>query len=60
MEKFKELENLQQSELEQKQNDYWSSIDLLNKTIENRKDNLDFVFFDGPATANGCLVFIIC
>lgn len=53
MKKFKNLENLSASELEQKENEYWSSIDILNKTIENRKDCKDFVFYDGPATANG-------
>lgn len=50
---FKSLENLSPSELEQKENDYWSSIDLLNQTIENRADCENFVFYDGPATANG-------
>ena len=31
------LENLSASELEQKENEYWSSIDILNQTIENRE-----------------------
>ena len=53
MKKFKNLENLSASELEQQENDYWSSIDILNKTIENRETNENFVFYDGPATANG-------
>ena len=53
MKKFKELEKLQESNLEQKENEYWSSIDLLNQTIENRKGKDNFVFYDGPATANG-------
>ena len=53
MEKFKNLENLSASELEQKENEYWSSIDILNQTIENREGCEDFVFYDGPATANG-------
>ncbi len=53
MRKFKELEKLSESEFEQKENEYWSSIDLLNQTIENRSDKENFVFYDGPATANG-------
>ena len=53
MKQFKNLENLSASELEKKENEYWSSIDILNKTIENRKNCKDFVFYDGPATANG-------
>ena len=53
MKQFKNLENLSASELEKKENEYWSSIDILNKTIENRKNCKYFVFYDGPATANG-------
>ncbi len=30
----------------------WEEINILTKTIENRKDNEKFVFYDGPATAN--------
>ena len=31
----------------------WKEKDILNKTIDNRKDSESFVFYDGPATANG-------
>ena len=32
----------------------WNGIyNILNKTIENRNDCDRFVFYDGPATANG-------
>ncbi len=31
----------------------WKEKDILNKTIDNRKDSENFVFYDGPATANG-------
>ena len=30
----------------------WKEMNLLNKTIENRKDCEDFVFYDGPIYAN--------
>ena len=30
----------------------WKEMDLLNKTIENRKGYEDFVFYDGPIYAN--------
>lgn len=33
--------------------EYWDKIDILNRTIENRKDSKNFVFYDGPAFANG-------
>ncbi len=32
---------------------FWKDNDILNKTIEWRKDNPHFVFFEGPPTANG-------
>ncbi len=53
MEKFKELRKGAVSELEMAQTDHWKKIDILNKSIENRKDSEDFVFYDGPAYANG-------
>lgn len=33
--------------------EYWNKIDILNRSIENRKDSKNFVFYDGPAFANG-------
>ena len=52
MEKFKKLENLEESVLEDKVSEYWEEIDVLNKSIDNRNKDT-FVFYDGPATANG-------
>lgn len=51
MEKFEELKKGKNSELEAIISHYWEEKDILNKSIENRKE--DFVFYDGPATANG-------
>ncbi len=51
MEKFKELKKGKNCELENETSQYWEENDILNKSIQNRKD--DFVFYDGPATANG-------
>jgi isoleucyl-tRNA synthetase len=31
----------------------WDEKNILQQTIDNRKDNENFVFYDGPATANG-------
>ena len=48
---FKELSKEKQSDLEQKLSEKWQKENLLQKTIDNREEN--FVFYDGPATANG-------
>ena len=53
MKKFEKLEKGNIKDIEQKQIDKWKEQDILNKTIENRKDNENFVFYDGPAYANG-------
>lgn len=49
---FKELEKKNTHERELEILDYWKKIDILNKTIENRKDAEDYVFYDGPIYAN--------
>jgi isoleucyl-tRNA synthetase len=51
MTKFRELQKEKTSIVESKISEYWDSIDILNKCIDSRKEN--FVFYDGPATANG-------
>ena len=48
---FKELEKGKNSVLEEKRMNHFLEDDILNKSIEKGKDY--FVFFDGPATANG-------
>ncbi|SES70987.1 isoleucine--tRNA ligase [Anaerobranca gottschalkii] len=53
MEKFKELSNLPVAENESSLAKFWDEIDLLNKTVENRKDAKPFIFYEGPPTANG-------
>ncbi len=53
MEKFEELSKEKVSEVERKILDKWLEEDILNKTIDNRKNSENFVFYDGPATANG-------
>ena len=53
MERFKSLSKEKTSVTEGKILDKWIKDDILNKTIENRKNDPYFVFFDGPATANG-------
>ena len=51
--KFEELSKEQTNKVESEILDKWKKEDILNKTIENRKGAENWVFYDGPATANG-------
>lgn len=52
--KFEKLKEGKSSEVEKEILKEWNGIyNILNKTIDNRKENDKFVFYDGPATANG-------
>ncbi len=54
MKKYKLLENKPVSETEEKILASWNSVDdILKETIENRASAPTWVFYDGPATANG-------
>ena len=48
---FKELSKEKVSRVEDEINENWKRMDILDKCIEGRTK--DFVFYDGPATANG-------
>ena len=48
---FKELSKEKVSRVEDEINEIWKKMDILDKCIEGRTK--DFVFYDGPATANG-------
>ena len=50
--KFEELDKRKTSEVESDLTEKFLKEDLLEETIENRKDAKNFVFYDGPATAN--------
>ena len=53
MTKFKELSKKSVYEREMDVLSSWKKMDILKKTIENRGKDNNFVFYDGPATANG-------
>jgi len=53
MKNFKELDKRAVSEVEASILERWQKDDILNRCIENRKNCENFVFYDGPATANG-------
>ena len=48
---FKELDKIKTSEVEASISENWEKMDILNKCLENKDQT--FVFYDGPATANG-------
>ena len=51
--KFKELKKGDVHNIELEIEKEWENEDILKKCIDNRKDCENFVFYDGPATANG-------
>ncbi len=52
--KFEKLEQGLISDVEKKRLESWGGVyNILNKSIDLRKDAPKFVFYDGPATANG-------
>ena len=53
MGKFKELSKKGNYEREMDILSSWKKMDILKKTIDNRSKDNNFVFYDGPATANG-------
>ncbi len=54
MKRFEELDNRPVAEVEKTILESWGGVsEILNKTIANRQDGENFVFYDGPATANG-------
>ena len=53
MDKFEELSKEKVSKVESEISKRWQEMDILDRSIEQRKGAKDFVFYDGPATANG-------
>ncbi|MFZ7134627.1 MAG: isoleucine--tRNA ligase [Eubacteriales bacterium] len=53
MAKFSELSKLSVAENEKRISDKWEEIDILQKSIDNRKHLSNYVFYEGPPTANG-------
>jgi len=52
MKDFKELDKREVHEVEKNILNEWKKMDILSKSIENRKDCEDWVFYDGPIYAN--------
>jgi isoleucyl-tRNA synthetase len=51
MKKYEELSKKKVDEVEAYYSEYWEKNNIFQKSIDKGKDN--FVFYDGPATANG-------
>lgn len=50
---FKELSKAPVSQREQETSKYWEKIDLLHRSVETREGKENYIFYDGPPTANG-------
>ena len=53
MKLFKDISKADYKNNEHEVSKYWEEIDLLEKSIETRKDKPSYVFYEGPPTANG-------
>ena len=53
MDGFKSLSNLPVAERENAIGEKWNKNNILEKSIENREGKEQFVFYEGPPTANG-------
>lgn len=51
--KYKEYKGLDYAEVADEILDFWKKNDIFKKSIEIRKDNPSFTFFEGPPSANG-------
>ena len=51
--KFKKLKQGTINEIEKKYGESWEKEKIFEKSIKNRKGHDNYVFYDGPATANG-------
>ena len=53
MKNFKELDKRDVHSVETSILESWKEMDVLNKSIDSKDKNNNWVFYDGPATANG-------
>lgn len=53
MKKFTEYQNLDLTDAAKEVAAFWKTHSIFEKSIENRKGNPEFVFYEGPPSANG-------
>ncbi len=51
--KFNEYDNLNLSQVNKEQLNEWEASDTFHKSVEKRRGNESFVFYEGPPSANG-------
>ena len=51
--KFEDLSKASVKEREMKTSEYWKELNLLKRSVDDREDGPEYVFYDGPPTANG-------
>ncbi|HNF47943.1 MAG TPA: isoleucine--tRNA ligase [Chitinophagales bacterium] len=50
---FKEIKHITQSDIEKQILDFWQTDNTFHNSITTREGNPDFVFYEGPPSANG-------
>jgi len=53
MKKYTEYKELKLSKIGKEVKDYWEENDIFNKSLKSHEGNEQFVFFEGPPSANG-------
>ena len=53
MSKFKEQSKLDLSKVNQEVLEKWNAEDVFHKSISEREGHPEFIFFEGPPSANG-------
>lgn len=51
--KYKEYKQFNPNEIEKEISAFWKSNDIFKKSISERADKPNFVFYEGPPSANG-------
>lgn len=53
MSQFKEYKNLNLIDVAENVSEFWKANDTFAKSVETRQENPEFVFYEGPPSANG-------
>ena len=54
--KFEKLEKKPIAEIEKDYLDFWEKENIFQKSIDSKEKDKKYVFYDGPATANGIAI----
>lgn len=53
MSKYKEYKQLNLTEVANEENEFWKANDIFQKSMDEREGSPEYVFYDGPPSANG-------